>query len=88
MPYEQFAFACVTVNVDPAIVNVPVRLVVAVFAATLKATLPGPEPEAPLVTVIHDALLVAPQAHPELAATELPPLPPAAVNDCVAGDIE
>ena len=32
---EQAAPACVTVNVDPAIVSVPVRLVVAVFAATL-----------------------------------------------------
>jgi hypothetical protein len=81
MLYEQLAFACVTVKVEPAIVNVPVRLVVAVLAATLKATLPGPEAEAPLVTVIQDALLTAVQAHPEVAATELPPGPPAAVND-------
>src|SRR5688500_9294493 len=35
---------CVTVKMMPAIVNVPVRAVVPVFAATVKATLPDPEP--------------------------------------------
>jgi hypothetical protein len=73
--------ACVTVNVAPAIVNVPVRLVVAVFAATLKAVLPEPDPEAPLVIVIQEALLVAVQPQFAPAVTPPAPVPPAAVND-------
>ncbi len=43
-------------------VAVPVRGVVAVLAATARATVPLPLPLAPLVTVIHDAVLVAVQA--------------------------
>jgi hypothetical protein len=78
--YEQAAPAWVTVNVAPAIVSVPVRLVVKVFAATANPALPGPDADAPLVTVIHDALLVALQAHPEPAVTMLLPEPPAATN--------
>ena len=77
----QLAAACVTVNVAPAIVSVPVRVVVAVFAATLKDVVPLPDPVAPPVTVIHDALLVADQPQPVPAVTVLPPVPPAAVND-------
>ena len=73
-------------NVEPAIVNVPLRLEVDVFAATLKATLPGPEPDPPLVTVIQDVLLPAVHAQPAPAVTELAPEPPAAVNDCVEGE--
>jgi hypothetical protein len=83
----QLAGACVTVNVEPAIVNVPVRLVVNVFAPTLKLVLPDPEPDGPLVTVSHDALLAALHAHPEPVVTPLPPDPPAAVNDWVAGEM-
>lgn len=51
-----------TVSVSPAIVSVPVRGVVEVFAATLNVTPPLPEEfgPPPAVTVIHDALLVAP----------------------------
>ena len=65
----------------PAIVSVPVRAVVAVFAATLKPTLLVPEPLAPLVTVIHAALLTAVHAHPGATVTALLPAPPAAEND-------
>jgi hypothetical protein len=54
--------ACVTVSVIPAIVRVPVRGVVDVFAATLNVTPPLPDVfgPPPAVTVIHEALLVAP----------------------------
>ena len=85
--YEQAAPACVTLNVVPAIVSVPLRLVIAVFAATVKLVLPGPDPEAPLVTVIHDALLLAVHAQPAPAVTALELVPPAAVNDWLAGEM-
>ena len=68
-------------------VRVPVRAVVAVFAATRKPVAPEPDPAAPLVIVIHAALLVALQAQPDPAVTTLPPVPPAAVKDCVAGEM-
>ena len=77
-----------TVNVAPPIVKVPVRLEATVLAATLKTTVPLPEPVAPLVTVIHAALLTAVHAQPVAAATVLLPVPPAAVKDCVAGEID
>ena len=80
------AAACVTVNVVPAIVSVPVRFVVTVFAATLKPTLPLPLPFAPLVTVIQLALLAADQAQPGPAETVLDPVPPLAVNDPLVGE--
>jgi hypothetical protein len=53
---------CVTVSVRPAIVSVPVRGVVEVFAVTLNVTPPLPDVfgPPPAVTVIHGALLVAP----------------------------
>jgi hypothetical protein len=59
----------VTVSVRPAIVRVPVRCVVAVFAATVTATVPLPLPDAPEVIVSHDALLVAVQPHPPATVT-------------------
>ena len=82
----QAAAACVTVNVVPAIVSVPVRPVVTVFGATLKPTLPLPLPVAPLVTVIQLALLAADQAQPDPAETVLDPVPPLAVNDPLVGE--
>ena len=82
----QVAAACVTVNVAPAIVSVPVRPVNAAFAATLKPTLPDPFPDPPEVTVIHAALLVAFHVHPAAAVTVLLPVPPAAANDCDSGE--
>jgi hypothetical protein len=78
----QLAPVCVTVNVLPAMVSVPVRDVVAVVAATANVTVPFAEPEAPPVTVSHDALLVALHAHPAPAATPTVPLPPDDVKDC------
>ena len=45
-------------------VAVPVRGVVAVLAATARATVPLPLPVAPPVTVIQDAVLAAVQPQP------------------------
>jgi hypothetical protein len=77
----QLAAACVTLNVCPAIVRLPLRLLVTVLGATVKFAVPDPSPDAPLVTVIHEALLVALQAQPPLDVTLLLPPPPAAPND-------
>jgi hypothetical protein len=85
---EHGAAACVTVNVEPAIVRVPVRLDATVFAATSNVTEPLPDPAAPPVTVIHGALLAAVQLHPVATNTLLPPLPAVAVKDCVVGEID
>jgi hypothetical protein len=60
----QGAAACVTVYVCPAIVSVPVRCEPLGFAPMLKFVEPLPLPVAPLVTVIHAALLVADHVQP------------------------
>ena len=73
--------AWVTVNVEPAIVSVPVRLVVPVLAAMLNVTVPDPELDAPLLTVIHALLLTAVHKQPELTVTVLLPVPPVAPTD-------
>jgi len=62
-----------TVKVVPAIVSDPVRSLDELFVATLNTTEPLPEPDAPLVTVIHWVLLTAVQVHPAAAVTVLPP---------------
>jgi hypothetical protein len=67
---------CVTVNVCPPIVRLPVRAVVLVFAAALKLTAPSPDPLAPAVTVIQGAPLDAIQAHPTPEVTAIDPTPP------------
>lgn len=87
MLYEQLAGACVTLKVAPAIVNDPVRLMVPGLAGTLKPVVPEPDPDAPLVIVIHEALLAAVQAQPAGAVTPLAPEPPAAVKDWLDGSI-
>lgn len=74
---------CVTVNVLPPIVSVPVLELVEPLAATLKVTVPFPDPDAPAVTVIQVALLVAVQA--QLAVTVTDPVPPLAGTDCDVG---
>ena len=48
-----------TVTVWPATVNVPVRAVPIVLAATLNVTEPMPDPLAPAVTVIQAVVVVA-----------------------------
>ena len=81
------AAACETVNVWPAMVNVPVRELEPVLAATEKVTVPLPVPLAPDVIVIQVALLVAVQGQPLLAATLELPLPPPEGNEALAGEI-
>jgi uncharacterized protein YhhL (DUF1145 family) len=71
--------------VTPPTVTVPVRVVVAVLAATLNVTEPFPDPLAPAVTVIHEALLVAVQLQPLPAVTVIVPEPPVAATDCDVG---
>jgi hypothetical protein len=67
-----------TVNACPAIVMTPARAAPA-LAATLNATVPEPVPEAPAVTVIHWALVVAVQLQVAAdAVTTTDPAPPAA----------
>jgi hypothetical protein len=78
----QAAAACVTENVWPPIVSVPLRCVPLGFAVVLKATVPAPVPLAPLVTVSHDVLLLTPvHAHPANVVTEVDPVPPPAATD-------
>jgi hypothetical protein len=85
----QPAGACVTVNVCPATLNVPIRCVPLGFADALKLTGPLPSPFAPLVIVNHvDALLKAFHVHPCGAVTLVDPVPPPASTACPVGLIE
>jgi hypothetical protein len=70
--------ACVTVNVRPATLMVPVRSAVVVFAATLYWIVPFPVPEPPLTMLIQDAPLVAVHAHAIEPATVTDPVEPVA----------
>jgi hypothetical protein len=85
--YVHGAAACVTVNVCPPAVMVPVRGVVVELAATLKVTAPLPEPLAPPVMVIQLALLVAFHVHPADVVTVTAPVPPSASTDWDVGEI-
>ena len=67
-------------NICPAIVSVPLRDVVELFAAALKLTVPLPEPLAPAVTVSQLALLVAVHVQPVPAVTFVLPVPPPAAT--------
>ena len=68
-----------TVNVCPPAVIVALRLVPAVFAATLYPIEPLPEPDDPLVIVSQEALLEAVHEHPvcevSVRVDELLPVP-------------
>jgi len=72
---------CVTVNVCPAMVIVPVRWLVPVLAATVKATVPLPVPLLPEVIFIQLTLLVATQGQPLEAITLTLPGPPVETNN-------
>jgi hypothetical protein len=74
-----------TEKVWPAMVAVPVRAVVEVLAATSSETVPSPLPLAPLVTVSHDAVLVAVHAQPDGLVTVTLSDSPAATALAVAG---
>ena len=65
-------------NVSAPTLIVAVRCVIEVFAATVKLTVPAPEPLAPLVIVTQPAPLVVDQAHPLPAVTANDPVPPEA----------
>jgi hypothetical protein len=69
-------------------VIVPVRDVVAVFAATLNDTVPLPDPLPVPLMVIQGALLVAVQPHPADVAIVKDPEAPAAATDCDTGASE
>ena len=78
--------ACVTVNVMPATLSVPVRDAVDVFAVAEKFTVPLPLPDAPAVTVSHEAPLAAVHAHPVAAFTPTEPDDAAAASEADAAD--
>jgi hypothetical protein len=80
--------AWLTVTICPATVSVPLRALLELFAAALNCTWPLPEPEAPLVTVIHDALLVAFQTQPAAAATANDPVTAPALIEVDGGVTE
>jgi hypothetical protein len=65
--------------------TLPVRVVVAVFAAIVIATVPFPEPGLPLFTTIHVAKLVADQLQPLAAVTPTLAVSPTAAAVFVAG---
>ena len=73
-------------NVWPAMVTVPVRAVVAVFAATANVTVPLALPPLPLTKVIQLALLTAVHAHPVVVVTAVAADPPVAGMFCEAED--
>ena len=52
---------CVTVKACPPTVTVPVRGSAPLLASAEMPTTPGPDPEAPVTMVIHDAVVVADQ---------------------------
>jgi hypothetical protein len=78
---------CVTVNVAPPTVSVPVRLDATLFAATVNETVPVPVPADPALTEIHGALLTAVHAQPTEAVAVVLPEPPAAPKLWLAGAI-
>jgi hypothetical protein len=73
--YEQVLPACDTASVLPAIVTLPDRVVEPVLAAIEIVAVPGPSPDPPAPTVIHETLLVVDQAHPTVVLTFVEPVP-------------
>jgi hypothetical protein len=81
----QGAAAWVTVKSLPAAAIVPVREAPAGFGSTRYVTVPLPEPDAPVRTVIHDTLDTADHEQPPGRAISTLSLAPAATMFCVAG---
>jgi hypothetical protein len=78
----------VMVKSCPAMVIVPVRGVVPVFVETAYPIVPLPIPEAPDITIIQGALLVADHVQvPNEAVTLTLPLPPLSMNELAVGDM-
>ena len=75
-------------NVCPATVTVPLRAA-PVFDATLIVVVPPPVPDAPAVTVTHDAFDEAVHAHVAAdAVTAVDTDPPGSATFWLAGEIE
>ena len=83
--YAQGA-ACVTVNVCPPIVSVPVRAA-PLFAATVNETVVLPLPDVLLEMLIQSAFDFAVHVQPPFVASATLPFPPAAANDALDGAI-
>jgi hypothetical protein len=79
---------CVTVNVRPATVNVPVRWVDTFVGSTRKATGPVPVPFTPPMIEIHETLLAAVHEHAAVVVTTVDPVPPFAGVVRLVGAIE
>lgn len=80
---------CVTVNVCPAMFNVPVLELVLVLEETEYDTVPLPLPLPPDVIVIQDALLDAVQLQPLVVVTLTLPVPPLELTELLlVGEIE
>jgi hypothetical protein len=90
--YVQPPPACwVSVNVWPAIANVPVRWLPVLFANTLYVTVPLPLPLDPELIPIQSqlpAFVEAVHAHPAPAVTATLPVPPPAPIVLLVGEIE
>jgi hypothetical protein len=88
-PTVHGAAAWFTVNVWPAMVSVPARVVPLGLAAALKLTVPLPLPVAPAVTLNQLVLLLtAVHVQPVGAVTFVAPVPPLAMTDCDVGATE
>ena len=74
-------------NVRPPTVIAPVRWLPA-LAAKVKPTVREPVPVAPLVIVIHDAVVTAVAAHPACVVNVKLPLPAADPTEVEAGEME
>ena len=78
------AATCSTLNVAPAMVNVPVRSV-PVLADTWKVALPVPVPDVEPVIVTHDRAFVSDHGQPDWVVTVIVPVPPVVGNDWSVG---
>jgi hypothetical protein len=78
---------CVTLNVLPAIVTLPLRDVVPVYESALTVTVPPPEPAAPAVMLSQVSVVAAAHVQPIGAVTVTSVFPPAAENVCAPGEI-
>jgi hypothetical protein len=76
-----------TVNVSPAIVRVPVRLLVVVLAATEYETVPFPVAVPPAVIAIHETLLDDVHAHPGIAVTATLPIDAVPPTETLVGEM-
>jgi hypothetical protein len=86
--YEQGAADCVTVNVCPPIVTVPVRGDVTGLGCAWKSTASVPLPDAGVTVSQLALLLVAFHAQPAAVLSVVDPVPPPAATVWLVGDSE